>query len=229
MIGIIGAMAVETDAIIKELNNPRTKEISGVRFVQGEWCGQQVVVATCGVGKVFAALCTEAMILTYNPKCIINTGVAGALAPELHLLNVVIGTEVVQHDMDTSPLGDPVGLLSGINKVTLPTDATLNTVLKNAAEVLEIPALAGRVASGDQFIAADEKRDHIRNTFDAACCEMEGAAIGHVCYVNRVPFAVLRAISDGAAGDAKMDYPAFAAKAAEQSIKILKKGLKELA
>lgn len=229
MIGIIGAMAIETEAIIKELKAPQVQQISGVQFVQGEWCGQQVVVATCGVGKVFAALCTEAMILTYNPKCIINTGVAGALAPELHLLNVVIGTEVVQHDMDTSPLGDPVGLLSGINKVTLPTDVTLNTVLKNAADVLGIPALAGRVASGDQFIAADEKRDHIRNTFAAACCEMEGAAIGQVCYVNRVPFAVLRAISDGAAGDAKMDYPAFAAKAAEQSIKILKKGLKELA
>lgn len=229
MIGIIGAMAIETEAIIKELKAPQVQQISGVQFVQGEWCGQQVVVATCGVGKVFAALCAEAMILAYHPKRIVNTGVAGALAPELHLLNVVIGTEVVQHDMDTSPLGDPVGLLSGINKVELPTDAVLNGAFKKAAEALGVPALAGRVASGDQFIASEEKRNYIRQTFGAACCEMEGAAIGHVCYVNKVPFAVLRAISDGAAGDAKMDYPAFAAKAAEQSVKILKKGLEELA
>ena len=83
------------------------------------------------------------------------------------------------------------------------------------------------VASGDQFIADDAKRAFIRSTFGAACCEMEGASIGHVCYVNQVPFAVLRAISDGAADDAKMDYPAFVVKAAERSINILRKFTEE--
>lgn len=228
MIGIIGAMSMETEAIIRELQAPEEQVVSGVRFVKGIWGSTEVVVATCGVGKVFAALCAEAMILRYQPKAIINTGVAGALAPELHLLNVVIGEDVVQHDMDTSPIGDPVGLLSGINQIELPADAGLNQAFQKAADALGIPALLGRVASGDQFIASEEKRSYIRETFHAACCEMEGAAIGQVCYVNGVPFAVLRAISDGAAGDAKMDFPAFAAKAAEQSIKILKKGLEEL-
>ncbi len=227
MIGIIGAMAIETDAIIAQLKDPQTETVSGARFVRGVWCGKEVVVATSGVGKVFAALTAEAMILKYHPDCIINTGVAGALAPELHLLNVVIGEDVVQHDMDTTPVGDPRGLLSGINKIELPADEGLQTRFEKAAAELGIPTLRGRVASGDQFIAADEKRRFIRDTFGAACCEMEGAAIGQVCYVNQVPFAVLRAISDGAADDAKMDYPAFAAKAAEQSIKILKKGLEE--
>ena len=227
MIGIIGAMAIETDAIIAQLKNPQTETVSGARFVRGEWCGKEVVVATSGVGKVFAALTAEAMILKYQPDCIINTGVAGALAPELHLLNVVIGEDVVQHDMDTTPVGDPRGLLSGINKIELPADEGLKARFEKAAAELGIPTLRGRVASGDQFIADDEKRAFIRDTFGAACCEMEGAAIGQVCYVNKVPFAVLRAISDGAADDAKMDYPAFAAKAAEQSIKILKKGLEE--
>lgn len=227
MIGIIGAMAIETDAIIAQLQSPETETVSGVRFVKGEWCGKEVVVATSGVGKVFAALTAEAMILKYQPDCIINTGVAGALAPELHLLNVVIGVDVVQHDMDTTPVGDPRGLLSGINKIELPADEELQTRFEKAAAELGIPTLRGRVASGDQFIADDEKRSDIRDTFGAACCEMEGASIGQVCYVNGVPFAVLRAISDGAADDAKMDYPAFAAKAAEQSIKILKKGLED--
>ena len=227
MIGIIGAMAIETDAIIAQLQGSETETVSGVRFVKGVWCGKEVVVATSGVGKVFAALAAEAMILKYQPDCIINTGVAGALAPELHLLNVVIGVDVVQHDMDTTPVGDPRGLLSGINKIELPADRSLIGRFEKAAEELGIPTLRGRVASGDQFIADDEKRRDIRETFGAACCEMEGASIGQVCYVNGVPFAVLRAISDGAADDAKMDYPAFAAKAAEQSIKILKKGLED--
>lgn len=225
MIGIIGAMSLETEAIIRELQDPEKRTISGVTFVKGDWNGTEVVVATSGVGKVFAALCAEAMILNYQPDCIINTGVAGALAPELHLLNVVIGEDVVQHDMDTSPLGDPVGLLSGIDQVELPAAEDLNTAFEKAAAELGIPTLRGRVASGDQFIAGEEKRLFIRKTFGAACCEMEGAAIGQVCYVNKIPFAVLRAISDGAADDAKMDYPAFAAKAAEQSVRILKKGL----
>lgn len=228
MIGIIGAMALETESIICKLKNKETETVSGVTFAKGDWDGHEVVVATSGVGKVFAALCAEAMILRYQPDCIINTGVAGALAPELHLLNVVIGEDVVQHDMDTSPIGDPVGLISGINKIELPADARLNAAFEKAAADLEIPTLRGRVASGDQFIADDAKRTYIRDTFGAACCEMEGAAIGQVCYVNETPFAVLRAISDGAADDAKMDFPAFAAKAAEQSIKILKKGLEEL-
>ena len=227
MIGIIGAMALETDAIIQELKNPQEEKISGVRFVRGEWCGKEVVVATSGVGKVFAALCAEAMILKYQPDCIINTGVAGALSPKLHLLNVVIGEDVVQHDMDTSPVGDPLGFLSGINKIEIAAEKQMIETFEKAAAELGIATLRGRIASGDQFSADDQKRNFIRETFDGACCEMEGASIGQVCYVNAVPFAILRAISDGAADDAKMDYPAFAVKAAEQSVKILKKGLEE--
>lgn len=227
MIGIIGAMQTETAAIIAEMKNKNEETISGVRFVRGEWCGKEVVVATCGVGKVFAALCAEAMILTYHPDCIINSGVAGALDDRLHLLDLVIGEQVVQHDMDTSPLGDPKGLLSGINRVTLPADAGLADALERAAAAMEVRSLRGTVASGDQFIADDAKRAFIRSTFGAACCEMEGASIGHVCYVNQVPFVVLRAISDGAADDAKMDYPAFVVKAAERSINILRKFTEE--
>lgn len=228
MIGIIGAMHIETDAIVAELQHKEEAVLSGIRFSKGLWNGTEVVVATCGVGKVFAALCAEAMILHYHPDCIVNSGVAGALDPRLHILNVVIAEDVVQHDMDTSPLGDPKGLLSGIDRVELPADPALNAAFERAAAALGIPALRGRVASGDQFIASEEQRKFIRETFGAACCEMEGGSIGHVCFVNGVPFTVLRAISDGAADDAKMDYPAFAAKAAEQSIKILKKAMEEL-
>jgi adenosylhomocysteine nucleosidase len=225
MIGIIGAMESETAAIIREMERAEIKELSGIRFVCGTWSGKEIVIATCGVGKVFAALCTEAMILHYHPECIINTGVAGALDSSLKILEVVIADQVVQHDMDTSPLGDPVGMISGINKVELPADPRLVKVLEKAAQSIGVPCVCGVVASGDQFIAEQIKKNLIRSRFKAACCEMEGASIGQVCYVNGVPFAVLRAISDGAGEEAAMDFPVFTKKAARQSINILKEAL----
>ncbi len=228
MIGIIGAMESETAAIIREMERAETKVISGVQFVRGVWGGKEVVVATSGVGKVFAALCAEAMILAYQPEWIVNTGVAGALDLRLGILDVVVAKEVVQHDMDTSPLGDPPGMISGINKVTLPADGKLCKAFEKAAASLGVQVHQGAVASGDQFIADQEKKNLIRNRFSAVCCEMEGAAIGHVCYVNKVPFAVLRAISDGASEEASMDFPVFAKKAAKQSVKILKEALMQL-
>ena len=228
MIGIIGAMESETAAIIRAMEQAEAQVISGVRFVCGKWCGKEVVVATAGVGKVFAALCTEAMILTYHPECIINTGVAGALDPALEIMDVVIAEQVVQHDMDTSPLGDPIGMISGINQVELPADKKLIHSFTQAAEKAGAKAICGVVASGDQFIADQQKKNLIRIRFNAACCEMEGAAIGQVCYVNKVPFAVLRAISDGAGEEAVMDFPAFVKKAAKQSINILQEAFKNL-
>lgn len=225
MIGIIGAMEAETAAIKKELTNATEETVSGIRFWRGLWQSKEVAVATCGIGKVFAALCAESMILKYQPDCIINCGVAGALNPGYCLLDVVLAEDVLQHDMDTSPIGDPIGLISGINKIELPADPALNGALKKAAEALGVPVHLGRIASGDQFIADEEKKAFIRGAFGADCCEMEGAAIGQVCYVNDVPFAILRTLSDGAGSDASMDYPAFAAKAAAQSIDILRKFL----
>lgn len=228
MIGIIGAMESETAAIIREMEKAETKDLSGIRFVRGVWSGKEIVIATCGVGKVFAALCTEAMILHYHPEFIVNTGVAGALEPSLSLLDVVIATQVVQHDMDTSPLGDPIGMISGINKVQIAADPALAETFEKAAREIGCQAVRGIIASGDQFIAELQRKNLIRSRFNASCCEMEGAAIGQVCFVNKVPFAILRAISDGAGEEAAMDFPAFAKKAARQSINILEKALQIL-
>jgi len=120
MIGIIGAMDIEVENIKALLSDITTETVSGVDFVKGKFGQKDVVVAKCGVGKVFSALCTEAMILKYNPKVIINVGVAGCLTPELKIGDIVIADKVVQHDMDTSPLGDPIGMLSDIKSCTSP-------------------------------------------------------------------------------------------------------------
>ena len=226
-VGIIGAMKPETDGLISMMTDRQDVTLGGISFAYGKICDKDVVVSTCGVGKVFAAMCAEAMILGFSPDVIINTGVAGTLSDKIKIGGTVVATAVVQHDMDTSPLGDPVGLISGINIVEIPCSESLTATLSDCVRSLDIPCLCGIVASGDRFICRTEQKDYIKSTFSAVACEMEGAAIGHVCYVNGVDFCVLRSISDGGDEDAAFDYPKFVAEAAEKSIAVLLEYLKK--
>ena len=227
-IGIIGAMDVEVEALKLKLGGFEKTNISGVDFFCGELCGKSVVVAKCGIGKVFAAICAQTMILQFGVTHIINTGVAGTLTDRLGLLDVAIADGVVQHDMDTSPIGDPVGLISGINKIVLPTSKEMAELAVAAAREIGKNTLCGIVASGDQFISSAERKSYISNTFGAVCCEMEGAAIGHVCYVNGVECLIVRSISDSADGSAHMDYPQMVTLAAKGSQAIIEGVLQRL-
>ena len=223
MIGIIAAMDVEMNSLRSYMKNTETEVISGIRFVRGTLEGKDVVTAVCGIGKVFAALCAQTLILHYQPQCIINTGVAGTLTDALTIGSIAVSSAVVRHDMDTSALGDPVGLISGINKVELPADRLLSGQLSACAKVMGVRTATGVIASGDQFVASQERKAFIVEHFKAIACEMEGAAIGQVCHVNKVPFCVLRAISDSADGSSHMDYPTFVQMAAEQSVNLLRR------
>ena len=213
-IGIIGAMQMEVDALQAAMESPASETISGITFVTGR------------IGKVFAAMCAQTMILKYAPEAIINIGVAGSVTKGLQVLDIAIADKVCQHDMDTSPIGDPVGLISGINQIFFPADPKLIGVIEGAAKSKDCRTVIGTVASGDQFIHTQEQKTFIRETFGASAAEMEGGSIGHVCTVNRVPFAVLRTISDG--DGAAMDYAEFAPKAAMQSIEVIMEALKLL-
>ena len=226
MIGIIAAMNVEMESLRSHMENTETDVISGIRFVRGTLEGKEVVTAVCGIGKVFAALCAQTMILHYSPDRIINTGVAGTLTDKLDICSIAVSSAVVQHDMDTSPIGDPLGLISGINKIELPADRIMSGQLSACAKIMGIKTETGIIASGDQFVASSERKAFIVDHFKAIACEMEGAAIGQVCYVNKVPFCVLRAISDSADGSSHMDYPTFAKMAAEQSVALLRRFLR---
>ena len=152
---------------------------------------------------------------------ILNTGVAGTLS-DLCIGQIAIADQVVQHDMDTSPIGDPVGLLSGIQKIYLPCSASMVQDLSAATKEVGAVSKIGTIASGDQFIAESAVKNRIVTQFSAIAAEMEGAAIGHVCYVNNVPFCVVRAISDGGDEAAQTDYPTFLAKAAKVSYQVVK-------
>jgi len=220
-IGVICAMEKEACAIREALQNTREETRGGIAFTLGEYGERTVVLAVCGVGKVFAALCAQTMILCYGPDCLINSGVAGSLSEKLDILDVAVSESLVQHDMDTSPLGDPVGLISGLDLVYLPADPSLGDAARAAAERLGIRTLTGTVASGDQFICTSAQKERIREQFSAIACEMEGAAMAQVAAVHQLPFVALRAISDSYTGQNEMDYPRFAAEAARRGAALL--------
>ncbi len=224
MIGIICAMQSEMEKIHALIPVTGEEEISGIRFYKGDYQGQEIVTAICGIGKVFAAMCAQTMILTYHPEMVLNVGVAGSLSTKLSIADIAIASDLVEHDMDTSAIGDPKGLISGINIINLPCDAKIVKEMEEAVAASGIDGIktvTGTIASGDQFIANPARKEEIIKDFGAIACEMEGAAIGQVCYVNKVPCCVIRAISDSADNSSHMDYPEFVKIASANSAKVI--------
>lgn len=222
-IGIIAAMKIEIDALKEKLINPKIITLSGIDYVCGELYNKKVVAAQCGIGKVFAAACAQTMAIKFSPDIIINTGVAGGLNPRLNIADLVIGTKAVQHDMDTSPIGDPVGLISGINVIYFESDNTLVEHVSNISESLNLNYIKGTIASGDQFVSNEETKNKIIELFNADATDMESASTAQICYINKIPFLPLRAISDGANDNANMDYEKFQKLAADNTIKLTDK------
>ena len=219
-IGILGAMDSEVEALISKLEDKTEETVSGIKFNVGMLEGKRVAVAKCGIGKVFAALAAESMIIKYSPALLVNTGVGGALASGISVCDIVVADKLVQHDMDTSPLGDPKGLISGINKIYFETDIRAIDTVKKACSELNIKCHVGTIASGDIFVSTNAQKSSIRSEFDASVCEMEGAAIAHVAYVNNTPCCVIRAVSDSADEGSSMDYMQFLPIAAKNSTAI---------
>lgn len=222
MTGIIGAMRIEVETIRALMENKRSEVVGGIEYIAGTLHGKEVVTAVCGIGKVAAAMCAQAMILKFAPERIINTGVGGSLSEKLVIGDIAVAESLVQHDMDTSPLGDPIGFISGIDLVNIPCDEkVVNTLVAGVEKLDGIKALKGVIASGDQFIADAAKKDFIKSNFNAVVCEMEGASIAQVCYTNGVPFGVVRAVSDCADGSSHMDYGEFLPMAAASAAKLI--------
>lgn len=225
-LGIIGAMQIEIENLKPSIKGAKVEVISGIEFISGKIDGIDVVAAVSGIGKVFAAVCTEIMILHFGVEKVINIGVAGSLVKDLKVLNVAVAESAVQHDMNTTAIGDPAGLVSGINVINFDTDPELRNVVVDVIKAREIPYETGVIASGDLFVDTDRQRQNIHLKFNAIAADMEGGAIAHVCYINNIPFALIRSISD--ADGSAMDYNTFAGKAAEQSIAIVLDVIKKL-
>lgn len=225
-LGIIGAMQIEIENLKPSIKGAKVEVISGIEFVSGKIDGIDVVAAVSGIGKVFASVCSEIMILHFGVEKIINIGVAGSLVKDLKVLDVAVAESAVQHDMNTTAIGDPAGLVSGINVINFDADAELRSVVVDVLKAREIPFETGVIASGDLFVDTDRQRQNIHLKFNAIAADMEGGAIAHVCYINNIPFALIRSISD--ADGSAMDYNTFAGKAAEQSIAIVLDVIKKL-
>ena len=194
MIGLIGAMTVEVELIKGSMTEKREETISGITFVQGKLEGVDCVAAVSGIG----------------------------MGKGIKISDIVVADSVVQHDMDTSDLGDPKGFISGIDRIQIPCDEELNDKVRAAAGAVEgLACHQGIIATGDQFVGSKDKLNRLMEEFGAVACEMEGGSIGQVCYINKVPFTVVRAISDNANDDAHMDYPKFLKIAVKKSFELL--------
>lgn len=223
MLGIIGAMEVEVKELREMMENPQAQTVAGMTFYQGTIKGKEVVVVRSGIGKVNAGICSQILVDRYNVEGIINTGIAGSLKNEINIGDIVLATVAVQHDVDATGFGYPLGEIPQMGIKEFPADEKLRTLAEECSRKAnpDIQVFCGRVASGDQFISSKEKKSWIRANFDAYCTEMEGAAIAQAAYLNNIPYLVVRAISDKADDSANMDYSEFEAKAVENSVRLM--------
>lgn len=221
-IGIIGAMDLEIKKLREHLNVISVKNIVGMDFILGKLDGNNVVLVQCGIGKVNAAVCTQVMIDMYAVDCIINTGVGGAVNPELEIGDIVISKDAMQHDMNVEPLGYPPGIIPDMDVSLFKADKELVKAAREALTECGFRGLIGRIASGDRFVASSKLKKYIGESFGADCCEMEGGAVAQTCFLNKIPFVIIRAISDTADDSGDVDYPAFKESSAVKSEKIVR-------
>ena len=224
MIGFICALSIEVEGIVNMMKNNEDQTVAKITYHKGEVYGKEVVCCECGIGKVNAAMSTQIMIDLYRPDVIINSGIAGSLSGDIRIGDIVVADDCVQHDMDGTEMGDPLGQVQFNDELRtfFPADQATADQLFDACRTIEgITVFRGRIASGDVFISAHERRQRIADLFSALACEMEGAAVGTVCYRNGVPFAILRSISDDFNNNDYVDFMQFRTVAAERSIQAI--------
>lgn len=228
MIGIICALDIEAKQLKDNLEGPISESIGRLSFTRGRLMGRDVVIGMAGVGKVNAAMCAQTMILKYAPELVVNSGVAGSLSPRLDIGDIAVGTGVVEHDFDTTAVGDPPAFFNETNGEPFPCDAAAAMAILKAAEGEGVHAVPAKLASGDQFISDADAKARLVRLFEAEACEMEAGAIAHVCYNNGVKCAVIRAISDSTDGEHQVEFYQFLPVAADNSARVLMRFLKEM-
>lgn len=223
MLGIIGAMSQEVEALKHVMEDAEIRTRAGMDFYRGAIRGRKVTVVRSGIGKVNAAVCCQILADCYGADAVINTGIAGSLRPEIRIGDIVLSEDALQHDMDATGFGYPAGVIPQADVSVFPGDRGLIRAAKASCERVNpgVGVHVGRVVSGDQFISDSGKKAWLRETFRACCAEMEGAAVAQTAWLNGLPFLIIRAISDQADDSAGTDYAEFEAKAIEHSVRLL--------
>ncbi len=218
--GIIGAMVEEIECIMEAMKIDEKVSYAGMVFHIGTLHNTELVLVMSGIGKVNAALCTQILITKFQVESIINTGLAGALDKSLEIGDIVVSNELLEHDMDASGFGYELGVIPRMDKSIFLADSKL---IELAAGVIKEKKRVhvGRILSGDVFVADAKKRIYLNETFGGVCAEMEGAAIAHVCHVNKKPFVIIRTISDNADNSATENFSEFVKDHSHESSRVV--------
>ena len=233
MLGIIGAMDKEVDDLkdlMNEAGQVKVEEHAGMQFWIGTLSGKEVVLVRSGIGKVNAAVAAEALSAIYNVEAIINSGIAGSLDARIDIGDIVLSTDAVEHDMNVLNLGYARGIVPDQENSVYVADEKLRKIAKEVCEEVcpDIKVFEGRVVTGDIFVSEKKMKDKMIAEFNGMCTEMEGAAIAHTAWLNKVPFLIIRSISDKADDSASMDYPSFQKKAIDNEEKLITEMLKRM-
>ena len=229
-IGIIGAMELEVEELKGKMTITNIVCRAGMEFHEGSLNGANVVIVRSGIGKVNAALCVQILVDEFEITHVINTGVAGSLNAKLDIGDILISKDALHHDMDVAILGYALGEVPQMNTVAFPADEQMISLAEDACRKVnpDINVITGRIVSGDQFISSKEVKERLISQFQGDCAEMEGAAVAHAAYLNKIPFVVIRAISDKADDSAEMDYPTFEREAAKHSARLVEDMVKNI-
>ena len=230
MIGIIGAMHEEIVELKSLMGEIEEINLASFIYYKGILEGKEIVLVESGIGKVNSSICTTLLIEKFKVEKVIFTGVAGGIGDDIEVGDIVISTDLVQHDVDVTAFGLPLGAIPRMENSFFEADRELKELAKKSAlKVFPIEKVReGRILSGDQFINGIEKISWLRDTFNGEACEMEGASVAHVCYLLNVPFVIIRAISDKANNEAKVDFAEFVHLASKNSKEIVVNMLKEM-
>ncbi len=207
-IAIMGAMPEEVAPILEKLGAYKTTEYAGNKYYEASYKGVDIVVAYSKIGKVFSTLTATTMIEHFGCTMLLFSGVAGAVSSDLRVGDLVVATKLSQHDLDITAFGHPYGFVPE-GAVFIQADEDMIELSKKVASSMGKSVKEGIIATGDQFVANEERKNWIQETFDASALEMEGGSVAVVCDALNVPFFILRSISDAADMDASFSFDEF--------------------
>lgn len=228
-IAIIGAMEEEVSLLRDHIENKDQMSVAGYEFTSGKMTGADVVLLRSGIGKVNAAMSTTILFEKFKPDVVINTGSAGGFNPKLNVGDVVISTEVRHHDVDVTAFGYEYGQVPQLPAAFV-ADEKLVSLAENAAKELnDIQVVKGLIATGDSFMEDPNRVAFVRAKFNnLQAVEMEAAAIAQVAHQFKIPFVIIRSLSDIAGKQSEVSFEQFLDKAAVNSANLVMKIVKAL-
>ncbi|HHD81946.1 MAG TPA: 5'-methylthioadenosine/adenosylhomocysteine nucleosidase, partial [Campylobacterales bacterium] len=211
-----GAMPEEIEPLLSKVENINKVNYAKNVYYEATYKGEELVIAYSKIGKVFSSLTASVLLEKFGCEKLLFSGVAGAINPALKIGDLIIAYKLCQHDLDISIFGHDYGFVPEGAKF-VESDAKLRQIAKEVAQKRQLSLIEGTIATGDQFVASNERKAFIAKNFQADALEMEGASVAVVCDALNVPFFILRAISDTANDEAGMDFDEFMVSSAKIS------------